>query len=801
MRTPGVSGSQRRSRPVVGVVTQDLVDLYADQWLGAVDGAYAHDCDLICFCGRSLDDPGFRRQSNLIYDLVTPQAVDCLIVWTSILGVVVGRERTEEFCRQFEPLPIVSVEQPLGSAPVVIMDNRSGMDAVVSHLVEVHGRRRIAFVRGPVSHDGANERYQGYLDALARHGLPADPTLVSAPLSSWDPAGAAALVGRLLAVSPPPDAIAAANDDLAMGVLSALAAAGLSTPTDVAVVGFDDATNVRIHDLGFDSGRDDEAGAIRRPVNLNVDALSLTTVRAPFQELGRRSVDVALDLIRGVDVPAVTTVLTQLVVRRSCGCRPTGSRYTGTAVGLRQALASRSADLPPDWPDRLSAAFARETGGGPPGMFQSLLDGYLQTSLRAGDSVGNWWRVLLLLRRLSGDESPAVDDVWLHAQTVLADAAERHWRYLQVLADKRDAIVRDAGQRLITAPDLAGLAEELAEELPKVGVPGCYLAAYEPARGDPDGGPTALSRSLFVYENGARVDLPPDAATFPSVRLVPADRLRRDSAYSMVVIPLYFNEEQLGFVLFELGPRIGWIYATLGEQLSTALHRAFMVERERAALAAVQEAHRREERHKLAGELHDSVSQALFSMTLQTRTVQLAVQRLGLDPDSPALRGLVELRELTRGALAEMRALIFQLRPDALHQEGLVAAVRRHAAAVAAREGFEVSVHAADHLPLDHGAEDELFRIVQEALHNCVKHAHPHRVDIWLVDGPSGTLLVEVADDGVGFDPDLTYPGHLGLDGMRERARRLGGRLTVHSSPAGSTTVRAVLPRERVTAR
>src|SRR6266508_3314917 len=219
----------------------------------------------------------------------------------------------------------------------------------------------------------------------------------------------------------------------------------------------------------------------------------------------------------------------------------------------------------------------------------------------------------------------------------------------------------------------------------------------------------------------------------------------------MVATPLYFKDQQLGFVLFELGPRIGWIYAALQEQISTALNRAFLVERERMALAALADAHRREERQRLASELHDSVSQALFSMTLHTRAVQLAVQQQGVDPQGQIVRGLAELRELTQGALTEMRALIFQLRPDAL----------------------------------------------QEALHNSVKHARPSRVDIRLVEpptDPAGTLVVEVADDGVGFDPDAPHPGHLGLEGMRERARRLGGRLTIDSRPAGSTTVRAVLP-------
>jgi len=807
---PAVSGHRRRSRPVIGMLTQDLLELFAEQWLGAVDAASTHGCDFICFCGRALEAPGFKKQANAIYDLVTEEALDGLVVWTSILGINVGRDRTAELCRRFDPLPIVSVEASLGSAPVVLMEDRRGMFDAVNHLIEVHGRRRVAFVRGPATHEGAQERYQGYLDALAHHGLTARPEWVSAPPGSWSPETAAASVGRMLADGEPPDAIVAANDDFAVGVLSALAASNVRTPAEIAVVGFDDSTNIRTHDLGFDSGMDDETGAVRRAVNVNVDTLSLTTVRAPFRELGRRAVETALALVRGETVPSVVSVPTELVVRRSCGCLPSATSYGSAtsmqqedlATQLRRALVYRPAELPPDWPEQLYTALKSQTRG----VFLRLLDQLVQTSLRRGESVESWWRVLFLLRQQG---SPQAEDVWLHAQMLLTEAAERHWQYRQVLTDKRDAIVRDVGQQLIAAADVAGLAETLAAELPKVGIPGCYLAAYEPgAAGSEDAAAddataddaTARGRSrlLLAYEHGARIDIDPESAVFPSVRLVPGDRLRRESPYSMVATPLYFKDQQLGFVLFELGPRIGWIYAALQEQISTALNRAFLVERERMALAALADAHRREERQRLASELHDSVSQALFSMTLHTRAVQLAVQQQGVDPQGQIVRGLAELRALTQGALTEMRALIFQLRPDALHEEGLVAAIRRHAAAVATREGFEVRVHAAeDRLPLDERAEEELFRVVQEALHNSVKHARPSRVDIRLVEpptDPAGTLVVEVADDGVGFDPDAPHPGHLGLEGMRERARRLGGRLTIDSRPAGSTTVRAVLP-------
>jgi signal transduction histidine kinase len=439
-----------------------------------------------------------------------------------------------------------------------------------------------------------------------------------------------------------------------------------------------------------------------------------------------------------------------------------------------------------------------------------MLSRFLPVSVWSGEPVEHWLRVLSALRRLGGEAtagsvaSTRAEDLLRYAQTLLSDTAEKYWQYGQVRSEKRYQIVREVGHQLITALDVADLAEVLVRELPKLGIPGCYLACYEstgssrphPARPELAAARTR-SRLLLAYEGGARVEAGTDAEVFASVELVPGDRLRRPSPSSMVALPLHFRDQQLGFVLFEVGPRIGWIYKTVQEQLSSALHRALLIESDRAARTAVAEAHRQAERHRLAGELHDSVSQALFSMTLHTRALQLAVQQDGGDPQGRMARGLAELRDLTQSALAEVRALILQMRPESLHEEGLIVAVRRHAAGVAAREGLDVGVHAPDHrLPLDEQTEEELLRVVQEAMHNSVKHARARRINlsVWTPADPSGTLVVEIADDGTGFDPTVPRPGHLGLHIMRERVERMGGQLTVDSSPSRSTTIRAILP-------
>jgi PAS domain S-box-containing protein len=195
-----------------------------------------------------------------------------------------------------------------------------------------------------------------------------------------------------------------------------------------------------------------------------------------------------------------------------------------------------------------------------------------------------------------------------------------------------------------------------------------------------------------------------------------------------------------------------------------------------------------EERAHLARELHDSVTQALFSMTLVARSIEML-----LDRDTDAARAqLAQLRDLQREALAEMRALIFELRPGNLEQDGLVRALKTHAAALQGRLGLPIVVESdlPDRLPLP--AEEVLYRIAQEALHNVVKHASAHQVRVD-VRGHAGGVRLRVEDDGKGFDPDGVPDGHLGLAGMRARAERVGAEFACTSRVGEGATIEVVM--------
>jgi signal transduction histidine kinase len=196
-----------------------------------------------------------------------------------------------------------------------------------------------------------------------------------------------------------------------------------------------------------------------------------------------------------------------------------------------------------------------------------------------------------------------------------------------------------------------------------------------------------------------------------------------------------------------------------------------------------------EERQKLARELHDSVSQALYGIALGAKTARTLLER---DPKEVA-DPLDYVLSLSEAGMAEMRALIFELRPESLESEGLVAALEKQAAALRARHGIEVEAVLCEEPEASLEAKEAVYRIAQEALHNTVKHAHANKVEINMECDP-GRITLELSDDGIGFDMQDDFPGHLGLRSMRERASRLGGTLEVETAPGEGTRICAWIP-------
>jgi signal transduction histidine kinase len=334
------------------------------------------------------------------------------------------------------------------------------------------------------------------------------------------------------------------------------------------------------------------------------------------------------------------------------------------------------------------------------------------------------------------------------------------------------------------------------------GAEATILAYRGPASGDQALGlQFSLDQARAIWELLVRRqpvlidDILDDSPLAQAFRAALGPRLASTFSYvrSWMAVPLILKEELIGLLSlswYEPGhytTRQAELALALASQAAVAIGNARLYGQART-LAALQE------RQRLARELHDSVSQMLYSIALSARTARILLDR---DP-SQVGEVLDDVLGLAKAGLAEMRALIFELRPESLETEGLVAALTKQAASLRVRHDLEVEtdLDAEPDLPLE--TKEELYRIAQEALHNIVKHARASQVRLRLATGGEDIEL-EVSDNGIGFDPAAPYPGHLGLRSMRERAIRLQGSLDIDGAPDQGTRIRVRIPAPQAT--
>ncbi len=581
----GPASPRPNRRPTVAVLVDWLKDLYQSEVLdGLVAAARNRDVNLTVFAGGLLGAPaGEGTYRNFLFELCTARSVDGVVVMAGAIGNHLGSLAVDALARRLSPLPMVSLAVALPGVASVLLDEGPGMRQALEHLVVRHGCRRIAYIRGPSVNAEAERRFALYQSVLEQHGLALDAALVCAG-TFHEGAGTAAVAALVDQRRVDFDAVVACNDLMALAAMTALQERGISVPSDVAVLGFDDL----------------EAARFATP--------ALTTVRQPLRQQGATALDLVLAQIDGQPCPAQTVTATELVVRQSCGCisnvgRPGRSGpVTRTATGIdaliaehgdalrrqmAQALRGADAALPPDWDSQLLQAFHADLRGAGAGVFSATLEGLLAAAVRAGGDIAAWQSVVSTLRRLllpalTGDPTRwlLAEDLWHEARVSIGTFTEAAQAQQRLQLDALARALAESSATLLGTRDLPALLRALAEQLPRLGIPGAWLALFSD-------GDRQAARLVLAYDqsapNGATTSLPsPETPPVAADELVLTAVRALDRRLTLVVEPLFFNARALGFLILELGPGEGLVYGSLAEQMSSALHGALLAQ-ERAS--------------------------------------------------------------------------------------------------------------------------------------------------------------------------------------------------------------------------
>jgi DNA-binding LacI/PurR family transcriptional regulator/serine phosphatase RsbU (regulator of sigma subunit) len=547
----------------IGVMIDILDEEYQNQlFTGAAAAARRHGARVVGFVGGALDGPErlrFGLYRNFTYALATPESVDALLISAGTLVNVIGPERLAQWCRRFEPLPMCTLSVPLPGIPCVSSDNAAGMRAALTSLIVQGGFTRVVCLRGPLANPEAEARYAVYRSVLEQHGLPLLPELVV--IGDFVRQGGAQAIAALLDGQVAFQAILASNDLMALGAIDTLRARGLRVPEDVAVIGFDDTADGRFA------------------------AVPLSTVRQSIYGLGYAGVELLLRRIRGEALPANVVLPTELITRRSCGLAAsfdgpdsiiTGPDLTLTLHQRRASLLARLSRFTAQ-AEPLFEAFARAlTAASPTLLLTSLLELVTRHHELGGDT-GGWPGALAALEREVGVHAmnhPALAafdvDFWARLRVSLAELAERH-QAQRVLGMQRElAVLRRIGEGLLTSLDTEHIMELLARELEDLGLESCHIALFDRER-------LSETAELVLAWRARTPHTPPPVRRIPSARLLPAGTRDAERPSNLVVEPLYFEQEQLGYAVFEMGPPNGTVYEILREQTSSAIQRARLV--------------------------------------------------------------------------------------------------------------------------------------------------------------------------------------------------------------------------------
>jgi signal transduction histidine kinase/DNA-binding LacI/PurR family transcriptional regulator/AraC-like DNA-binding protein/DNA-binding response OmpR family regulator len=820
----------RSGHPTVGYLTPRIGDNVSQAlWSGVVDAAREGGANLICFAGEVLRDAaGFSSPANVAYQLTSPEIVDGLVSWASSMGGSLEPDEIARFHRRYLPLPVVSITLPMTGMPSVSIDSYQGMRDVIAHLVEHHGYHRLAFVRGPEGHYYAHERYRAYTDALEFYGIPLNPDLVTNPGDFLPATGMEGI--RLLLdqrrLHPQRDfeAVVTVSDLPALGALQELQKRGIPVPETLALVGFNDVAEGRF---------------VTPP---------LTSVRLPFYEQGRRAVELLLALLAGEQVPEHIVLPAELRVRRSCGCLlpsvaqaataplvpspSTGtladaltSRQETIVQAMAQASGTTAWGLDPDWPSRLFHAFLAEVTAGPlaADSFVRELDQILRQVVLAGGQAESWQNVVSLLRVQTrccfsdGDEEALrrAEDLWGQGRVLVGEAAQRATGHEMVERARQMQTLRQISRTLVTTFDVAELAEVLARDLPGLGIACCYLALYH----DPQQ-PSEGARLILAYDDQGRIDLSGEQVTYPCDQLLPPNVSARhilDRDCRLVVEPLYFREEQIGFALFGIGPRDGTIYEVLRGQISSSLKGALLFDEARQAQAAAEKADRLKTR-LLANVSHElrtplDVIIGCTREALNAPSSQVAALPKDLLDDlwhihqsaEHQLRVINDLLDLSRAEIDELDLYMEFLDPRPLLEE-----VFHSMAGSESRSDVTWHLQLPDRLPAIQADPVRLRQILLNLLSNAAKFVERGQVILGAEVTPAH-LHVWIQDTGPGIPEEMqerifeafVTGGHenqrlrgvgLGLTITRRLVALHRGSMKLESQPGLGSTFHVSLP-------
>ena len=538
----------------------DIESDYSDQICrGTVEAAKEHDINLLLFPGQLINSANpFDQHLNVIYDLVNHRNVDGLILHAALIRGVRDGLDIHQFYKKYAPLPLVTIGQVVPGASAILLDNKRGLGEGINHLIRDHGRRKLAFVQGARHNINAEERYTTYLEVLKANSIPFDPNLVYR--GSFSPESAVKVASAMVDKKGQFDAVIAANDAMALAILSVLQENGFRIPEDVSIMGFDNT----------------QASWYNR--------IPLTTVNQQTYDLGRQSVDAILDLIR-TGKPQQITMPTELVIRESCGCTLETARQS---LQPEAPMTNRLADLTQLIDQSAKkAVFTSNFSQNMTKLHSCLNEELKRKDISEKEILWLKGELTRLWNRMATDiesveKIQKMGKFFLETMTLLTELIlQQHAR-------------RDEGRHLmfqslrksleLMVPylnDREKAVEYAAYQINRLGFSPWYIYLYDKeaplVNGESWECPQTVKLIMAQPSHGLEETMK-SKSSIPTKDIMSRRFFVLDSPYCLVVNPLFLLGDQMGFILCNFNPKDSWLYKNLFLQISCIFRFSFLIQ-------------------------------------------------------------------------------------------------------------------------------------------------------------------------------------------------------------------------------
>ena len=574
---------QTKKQLTIGYFNQVLAGEWSVlPWIGIVRAAKENNVNLISFHGNSISDKTeFNEQGNTVYDLAKGGMLDGLITWKGNITWYLNDSEVINFCKQFN-IPVVTIEGYIKGFPCVTYGNYEGMKMVVNHLIEVHGYKKIGYMGLVENHIGYQERHRGYMDAMKDHGLSINPMYVK-PWVSWistfDNQPSNYVLDKWLndVAKSELEAIIGACDPISLWIMERLEKLGIHVPEDIAIAGFDGFTQSRV---------------VNPP---------LTTINPSWIELGTTAFNTLMGLLEGKVISEKTVVPAHLVVARTCGCIESNVDFISKQNINKKILMSNKKKLVNEMinvlnepfkedlisvTEKLLEAFLTELKSKRKNHFLRILEDILRELVKKKSEIISWQNVISILQKnvisqLHKRKQIDKANILCHqARVLIGNIASRLYAYQQMEMEERINNERGFGMNLISTFELDKLMDLLAEGLPNFNIPSCYVALYDTPETYhyPDPVPE-WSRMVLAYTEKNRIKLDKDRLKFRSKEIIPYNLRPKNKIYNLLVYALYFRNNQIGYIVFEVNRLIGNTYNYLSKQISSGLQGTILIKK------------------------------------------------------------------------------------------------------------------------------------------------------------------------------------------------------------------------------